>query len=172
MGLEQPEHPSPAGIRRVPARVGTAAALGAAKAWCVLGRNSWPDGFVCLGSSWEEQWLLWAAEDRRESVTPRRQLGLSRCQSAAPHGSRAMGKGKLALDKAVSATTGPMGSRPGPLSQPLCPQHAHRALPTCPHRGVPLPTDHSSQPGAFLGHGKSVHHVWVQGQELESLSGR
>lgn len=132
-----------------------AAARSISNLWGVLGRNLWPDGFACLDCSWEERWLLWAAGDRRESVTPRRQLGLSRCQGAAPHGSRAMGKGKLALDKAISATTGPMGSRPVPLSQPRCPKDTHGALPTCPLRGVPLRHDHSSQTRTFLGHRKS-----------------
>lgn len=60
-----------------------------------------------------------------------------------------MGKGKLALDKAVSATTGPMGSRPMPLSQPLCP------CPRVPTEGFRFPLTTSSQAGAFLGHGKS-----------------
>lgn len=147
------EHPSPA--RDPPGTSPARQTRSVPRLRRVLGRNSWPDGFVCLECSKEERWLLWAAGDRRESVTPRRQPGLSRCQSAAPQGSRAMGKGKLALDKALSATTGPMGSRPGPLSQPLCPRHTHRALPTCPHPGVPLRADRSSQAGAFLGHGKS-----------------
>lgn len=54
---------------------------------------------------------------------PRRQQGLRRCQSSG--GTWGMGKGKLALDKALSATTAPMGARPGLLSQPL---RSHRGV--------------------------------------------
>lgn len=52
-----------------------AAARSISKLWGVLGRNLWPDGFACLDCSWEERWLLWAAGDRRESVTPKEAAG-------------------------------------------------------------------------------------------------
>lgn len=65
-----------------------------------------------------------------------------------------MGKEKLAmlLDKTISATTGPMGSPPVPLSHPICPQQTHRALPASPRQGVLLRNDHGTQTGAFSGH--------------------
>lgn len=148
------------GIRWVPPRDGAAQGTGQPRAAFPSSGAFWEGICGPMGSR------AWTAPGRSggccgqpgtgEKVSPpRRQLGLSRCQGAAPHGSRAMGKGKLALDKAISATTGPMGSRPVPLSQPRCPKDTHRALPTCPLRGVPLRHDHSSQTRTFLGHGKS-----------------
>lgn len=83
-----------------------------------------------------------------------------------------MGKGKLPLDKVISATTGPMGSRPGLLSQPLSPRDTHRALPTrVPNQGFRFGLTTAAKPGLFWDTGRAVHHVWVHGQELNCLSG-
>lgn len=88
-----------------------------------------------------------------------RQLGLRHCQNTAqtqPHmGTSRWEKPAVLLDKPVSATRGPMGSPPAAHSHPACPKQTHRALPTCPHQGIPLYNDHSTQTQAFSGHGES-----------------
>lgn len=88
-----------------------------------------------------------------------------------------MGKGKLPLDKAISAPTGPMGSRPGLLSQPLCPEHTLTGpCPRVPTEGLCSELTTTAKPGLFWDTGRAVHQCgfmarsWSVSQGIEMLT--